>query len=196
MTRHLMLAGAAAAALTLSACNKPQDAAPPASEQTATPDANPAATVPTPANEAAAPDFVMKAGIGDIYEIAAAKLAAEKAQDPKVKAFAKEMTTAHTKSSADLKTAIAASGQTALQLPTALPADMQSRLDDLGGKSPADFDKAYLDDQIDAHQNALNLLQRYAEDGDVEAIKTFATTTAPVVQQHLDNAKALRDAMK
>lgn len=196
MSRPLLLIGAAAAALTLAACNKNTDTAPPAAEQAATPDANPAATVPTPANEAAAPDFVMKAGLSDIYEIAAAKLASERAQNPKVKAFAKDMIAAHTKSSEDLKAAIAASGQTSLMLPTALPSDMQDKIDDLRKKDAKDFDKAYLDDQVDAHQNALNLLQRYAEDGDLDAVKAFATAAAPVVQKHLDMATALRDAAK
>lgn len=52
-----------------------------------------------------------------------------------------------------------------------------------------------MDGQVDAHQDALNLLQRYAQDGDVASIKSFAATTAPVVQGHLDQAKVLRDAL-
>ena len=60
MTRHLLIAGAAIAAISLAACGQKTDtkgSATPA-EQAATPDANPAATVITPSNEAAAPDFV------------------------------------------------------------------------------------------------------------------------------------------
>ena len=45
---------------------------------------------------------------------------------------------------------------------------------------------------VDAHQSALNLLQRYAQDGDTPALKTFAADTAPKVQKHLEMAKGLK----
>ena len=195
MTRHLLIAGAAVAALSLAACGQKTEtkgAATPA-EQAATPDANPAATVITPSNEAAAPDFVAKAAASDVFEVEAAKLAQTKAKNPGVKKFADEMVTAHTKSTADLKKAIADSGQT-LALPTALPKDLQDKLSDLG--KAENFDKAYMDNQVDAHQAALDVLQRYAQDGDVPVIKAFAAATAPTVQQHLEKARVVRDAVK
>lgn len=197
MKRHLLITGVALAALSLAACNKPAEtegAATPA-EQAAVPDAHPAATVPTPANEAAAPDFVAKAAASDMFEVAAAGVAAKRATDPKVKAFAQMMVKDHTKSTADLKKAIADSGQT-LTPPAALPADLQAKVDELNTVAAADFDKAYMNGQVDAHQNALNLLQRYAQDGDVAQIKAFAAATAPTVQKHYDEAKTLRDGLK
>jgi putative membrane protein len=196
MTRNLLVAGAAVAAISLAACGQKtetQGAATPA-EQAATPDANPAATIPTPSNEAAAPDFVAKAAASDMFEVEAAKLAATKAKSPEVKKFAADMVAAHTKTTDGLKKAIADSGQTALALPTVLPQDLQDKLADLGKAD--NFDKAYMDNQVDAHQAALDVLQRYAQDGDVPAIKTFAAATAPTVQQHLDKARAIRDAVK
>ena len=196
MTRHLLIAGAAVAALLLAACGQKTEtkgAATPA-EQAATPDANPAATVVTPSNEAAAPDFVAKAGASDMFEVDAAKLAQTKAKIPEVKKFAADMIAAHTKSTAGLKKAIADSGQTTLAPPAALPKDLQDKLTDLGKAD--NFDKAYMDNQVDAHQAALDVMQRYAQDGDVPAIKAFAAATAPVVQQHLDMARKIRDAVK
>ncbi|MCE3290996.1 MAG: hypothetical protein K0R83_3008, partial [Caulobacter sp.] len=70
MYRKLLIAGAACAALSVAACGKPPEEASPA-----TPDANPTATVPTPANEAGAPDFVAKAASSDMFEIESSKLA-------------------------------------------------------------------------------------------------------------------------
>jgi putative membrane protein len=193
MSRTLLFTAAALAALSLAACNKPatetKGAATP-TEQAATPNANPAATIPTPANEAKAPDFVAKAAASDMFEVAAGKLAAAKGVNPEVKKFGKEMVDAHTKSTAALKEAIASSGQT-LTPPAALPSDLQAKLDDLKGKSGADFDKAYMTLQVNAHQDALNLFQRYAQDGDVAAIRNFAAATAPVVQAHLTHAKGV-----
>jgi len=197
MSRNLLIASVAIAALSLAACNKKaetQGAATP-TEQAQTPDANPAATVPTPANEAAAVDFVPKAAASDMFEIEAAKVALKRSTNAEVKKFAQMMIDAHTKSTEALKKAITDSGQP-LTPPTALPADLQGKLDDLGKADAKAFDKAYLDGQVDAHQAALDLIQRYAQDGDVAQIKTWAAATAPVVQQHLDTAKTQRDALK
>ncbi|WP_312164778.1 DUF4142 domain-containing protein [Phenylobacterium sp.] len=196
MTRHLLIAGVAVAALSLAACGQKTEtegAATPA-EQAATPDANPAATIITPSNEAAAPDFVAKAGASDLFEIEAAKLAQTRAKNAQLKKFAADMVAAHTKSTAALKKAIADSGQTTLAPPVALPNDLQDKLGDLAKAD--NFDAAYMDNQVDAHQAALDVLQRYAEDGDVAAIKAFAAATAPTVQQHLEMARTVRDAVK
>jgi putative membrane protein len=194
----MMFAAAAVTVLALGACNKASNetkgAATPG-EQAATPNANPAATILTPSNEAAAPDFVAKAASSDMFEVAAGKLAATKAANPEVKKFARMMVQAHTKSTEGLKAAIASSGQTTLAPPAALPSDLQSKLDDLNGKAGADFDKAYMDAMVDGHQSALDLMQRYAQDGDVAAIKQFAAATAPVVQDHLTRAKGIKDGL-
>jgi putative membrane protein len=194
MNRHIMFGAAAIAALSLAACGQKADetkgAATPA-EQAATPDANPAATVPTPADETKADVFAAKAADSDMFEIEAAKLAAKRSTNPEVKKFAAMMEKAHTATSAELKTAIAASG-VAITLPTALSESAQGKLDDLTKADAKDFDKKYADSQVDAHQAALNLLQRYAQDGDTGAIKAFAAATAPKVQEHLNMAEGLK----
>lgn len=160
-----------------------------------TPDANPSATILTPANEAAAPDFVAKAVLSDMFELEAAKIAEARAVNPGVKAFAKMMTEAHTKSSAALKAAIAASGQT-LSPPTALTEDQRNKLDTLAKADKGDFDESYMDGQISAHQEALDLLTRYANDGDAGPLKTFAVETKDIVQAHLSSAQSLETRLK
>jgi putative membrane protein len=194
MTRKLLIVGAAFAALSLAACGQKatetKGAATPA-EQAATPDANPAATVPTPSDETKAGTFVAKAAASDMFEIEAAKLALKRSTNAEIKAFAGKMEKAHTKTTEDLKAAIAASGA-AITPPTMLPEDLQGKLDDLTKADDKDFDKDYADSQVDAHQAALNLLQRYAQDGDTPAIKAFAAATAPAVQEHLNMAEGLK----
>lgn len=194
MNRHIMFGAAAVAALSLAACGpkteETKGAATPA-EQAATPDANPAATVPTMADETKADVFAAKAADSDMFEIAAAKLAATRSTNPAVKKFAAAMEKAHTATSTELKAAIAASGAT-ITLPTVLSEDAQGKIDDLTKADAKDFDKKYADSQVDAHQAALNLLQRYAQDGDTPAIKAFAAATAPKVQEHLNQAEGLK----
>ena len=192
MKRHILIAGAAFVALGFAACSpkvETKGAATP-SEQAATPDANPAATVPTVADETKADVFAMKAADMNMFEIESAKLAASRSTNAQVKAFADKMA-AHSKVGDGLKAAIAASGA-AITLPMALSKDMQDDLDDLAKAGNDDFDKAYADSQVDSHQAMLNLLQRYAQDGDTPAIKAFAAATAPTVQEHLNMAEGLK----
>ena len=69
-------------------------------------------------------------------------------------------------------------------------------IDDLKKADPKDFDKKFMDAQVDGHQAALDLMARYAQDGTVPQIKDFAAKTGPAVQTHLDKAKAIRDGLK
>jgi putative membrane protein len=189
MMRKILIVSVAAVALGLSACNKTAD-------NNAAADA--AATAPAPPAAPAAPtaaDFVSKAGATDLFEIAEAKLALKHASSAEVKKFASMMITDHTKSTAALKAVIAKSGEI-LTPPSALSADMQSKVDALGQTAAGDFDKAYLADQVDAHQTALGVMQAYAAGGDVADLKTFATDTATVVQQHLTRATTLQNKGK
>ena len=193
MTRHLLIVGAAFAALSLAACGdktETKGAATP-SEQAATPDANPAATVPTMADETKAGVFALKAADIDMFEIEAAKLAASRSTNVQVKAFATKMQAAHGATGESLRAAIVASGA-AITLPMTLSKDMQDDLDGLARASNDDFDKMYADSQVDAHQAALNLMQRYAQDGDTPALKVFAAATAPTLQEHLNTAEGLK----
>ena len=161
-----------------------------ASDASATPVNPPATTPATPA----APDFVQKAAVSDMFEIESSKLALKRSSNPQVKAFARMMIKDHTESTAKLKAAIATSGQS-LTPPSGLPEDKQMALNDLANADAKAFDKAYLDAQVDGHTQALSLLTNYAANGDTPALKAFAGAVVPTVQHHLDHAKALQASL-
>jgi putative membrane protein len=193
MFRATLVATAALSALLVSACSKPAPATDATADAT-TPAASAAATpAATPAPMTAA-DFVTKVASSDMFEITEAKMAEQKATKPDIKAFASKMIKDHTANIADLKTAIAKSGQT-LTLPAALPADLQAKVDDLAKTSGGDFDKTYVTQQVDAHTTALGVVQGYAMAGDVPALKDYAAATAKVVQDHLDMANKIQASM-
>ena len=198
MRPNPLLVGAAMAVLSVAACSKSADQsnAPSAvtnAEAAATPSANPASTDLSTTDVTKAANFVTLAANSDMFEVQSSKIALRRSTDAAVKRFAQMMIDAHTKTTATLKGLIA--DQNNLSPPISLPSDLQTKLDQFGSVSPADFDKSYLDDQVDGHQSTLNVMQRYAKDGDQEPLKQFAADTAPTVQQHLDKAKALRDAL-
>ncbi len=129
-------------------------------------------------------DFIQKAAISDMFEIQAAQLAQTRGNTA-VKAFARQMLIDHRASTVALRAAL--HGQTGLPaLPTALDQAHQNMLTDLRNASAAEFDQKYADNQTSAHRDALSLLQNYAQNGVNAALKTFASTSAPTVQHHLD----------
>ncbi len=162
--------------------------------QTATTDTavtdTPQTTNPAPlAIPVATPDFVQQAAISDMYEIQASRLANRRAQNREIKTFAQQMITDHTATTTQLTGLVR--GLSGVNLPTALDQKHQDLIAALTNASAADFDQVYVDQQTEAHENALDLLQRYGQTGDNDALRGFATETAPKVQHHLDMVRAL-----
>jgi len=203
MNRAFLLTAAAAAALSLTACNKPASTpAPPPAAETATnatnaaQDAVGAAVGQTSAATLGSHDtgaFVSNASQSDMYEIQAGGIAATRAKNADVKAFGKSMVTQHTAMSNEMKPLITAAGQT--------PADKlderrQGFLDNLKSAADADFDKTYIDQQVAAHGEALTLMQGYADGGSDAGLKAGAAKAVPKVQTHLDKAKAIQSSLK
>ena len=139
--------------------------------------------------------FVTAAATSDMYEVAAAKIAVDRATSPGVKAFAAKMIKAHTETTEKLKGIIAANN-IAVTPPMHVDDRRQGMLDDLRGAKDADFDHRYVSQQIAAHKEADILMRGYAKDGDNAAIKAFAAITDKAVKMHLMMAKKLDAGMK
>lgn len=137
--------------------------------------------------------YVANAAIGDIYEIESSRMALEKAGSPEVKTFAQQMITDHTATTNQLKAALA-EGNMKRTVPTAPDERHQTMLDALKGLSGAEFDKAYLEQQATAHQEALVLHGGYAKNGENDALRELAAETTPVIQHHANTVKTLAAA--
>jgi len=197
MKRAFMFAAAAVAAVSVAACQKKDEVANPADPGTtnsavnAAQDATAAAVGAASATVApvSTEEFVTNAGISDQYEIQAGQIAQKKGQSAGVKDFGKMMVTDHTALTNEMKPLIAAAGKTP---PTGLDERRKGLIDNLNAASPADFDKVYLSQQEAAHNEALTLMQGYADKGDDAGLKAAAAKAAPKVQAHLDKVKALQ----
>ena len=180
-----------ASALGLAGCGDSNTA----DEAVPSPDVAATATSLAPASEVLAPavsgqQFANTAAASDKFEIETSRLAATKASSAEVKKFAQEMITAHTESTAKLKTA-ASSASPAITPAAELSPAQQQTLDNLATKSGAEFDTAYARAQVDGHQATLDTLKAYSASGDVPSLKAFATEAVPIVTGHLDMAKKL-----
>lgn len=200
MKRVFMFAAAAVAALSMAACQKKDAVADPADPGTtnsavnAAQDATAAAVGATSAatmGQMSTDDFVANATISDMYEIQAGQIAQKKGQSQGVKDFGKMMVTDHTALSNEMKPLVTAAGKTP---PTGLDERRKGMLDNLNAAAPADFDKTYLAQQEAAHNEALTLMQGYADKGDDAGLKAAAGKAVPKIQAHLDRVKQLQSA--
>lgn len=133
----------------------------------------------------AAQAFVRNAAVSDMYEIAAGNLAVEKAESEQAREFARMMIADHTRSTEQLKEAVAASGKT-LEMPSEVDGAHRAQLDILQSLNGADFDREYMSQQMAAHREALALLKAYGGEGDTAELRQYAQGVIPVVQKHHD----------
>src|SRR4051812_5940550 len=137
-----------------------------------------------------AEEFATKVAMSDMTEIQAAELALARQPDADTKPFAERMVKDHRQTSQELK-ALVASGKVKVTLPTALDAEHQKKLDELKAKAGKDFDRAYDQMQVQAHEEAVALFEAYANGGDNAELKAWAAKTLPHLKEHLAMAKKL-----
>ncbi|WP_374468940.1 DUF4142 domain-containing protein [Phenylobacterium sp.] len=203
MKRGIYMAAAAVAALSLAACQKSNEGAENAAAAAGgqTPAVNAAQdTVGAAVGQVSAATagantlqgYVMNAGMGDMYEIEAAKIAQQKGKSADVKSLAKMIQTDHTAAMNEMKPMVTAAGQTP---PANLDQRRQGMIDNLNAAPADQFDKVYLTQQVAAHEEALTLHRGYADNGDNADLKAHAAKVTPKIQAHLDQAKQLAQQM-
>jgi putative membrane protein len=187
MIRTLIIAGVSTLALASAAVAQPMDAGP---GRGMGPMQGPGMHGPR-MGDSMTMDFITKAGQSDLFEIKEGRLAAQRSHNPHVRQFATTMVSAHTKTTMGLKRAIRQAGMAPPPAPI-LPDDLMHMISDLRGLHGPDFDRAYIDQQVHAHAQALKLMQNYAQNGPPGPIRDAAQQTTAIVQQHLDMAKDIQ----
>jgi putative membrane protein len=137
-----------------------------------------------------ATDFVMAAGGSDEFERQSGELAVQRAKDAKVRELAQRLVVDHSQTSKDLAAAAAQAG-----VPGPVPKlhpGQQRALQHLKDALPEDFDKLYLQQQAEVHQDAIGLLKTYSRVGDKAPLREAATKTRPLVQHHLERIYSLQ----
>ena len=129
-------------------------------------------------------EFVPVAAQSNMLEIQMAKLALKKSQDDQVRQFAQRMVNDHSKAGKNLKQAVQKS-DAGVKVPSKLDAAHQAKLDKLQGLSGQSFDTTYVNMNVKAHQQAVNLFQTYSKNGQKGPVRTFASKTLPTLKDHL-----------
>lgn len=131
--------------------------------------------------------FALKAAQGGIAEVKLGQLALEKASSPAVKSFAQKMVDDHSKANEELRSAAAKDRMTLPNTMNAKDQELYNKLSDISG--PA-FDRAYMKAMVKDHEGDIKEFQNEANKGANPDIKSFASITLPILQQHLELAKS------
>jgi putative membrane protein len=136
-------------------------------------------------------DFIKTALQSDEFERQTGATAKQSGLTQGVRDFGAMMVVDHTKTTQDLDAAIAKSGRPVPSTPKLTSLELQginSLKNQIG--MPL-FDSTYLAQQIRLHQQALALMQAYAQNGEDATLRTAASNTIPIVQHHLSTAQDL-----
>jgi putative membrane protein len=133
-------------------------------------------------------DFMTKAAQSDMTEIQTSQLALQKSQNREIRDYAQKMIQQHTNSSKELMQIAQSKGVT---LPKDVGSKNQPLVSKLSKLSGQEFDRAYMQGQIQSHQKTLNEYQAYLQKGQQQELIAFANKIAPLVSQHLEMAQGM-----
>jgi putative membrane protein len=134
--------------------------------------------------------FLADVNRANLLEIAMGQLTGTQSMNVDIKTFGQKMVTDHQKLNADL-TDLAARKK--ISLPGKLTDDQQKMVDDMGKLSGDVFDKRYMSHMVSAHEKAVESFKKAATDAKDADIKGFAAGTLSKLEEHLKEAKELRD---
>jgi putative membrane protein len=130
-------------------------------------------------------------------EIDYSQVGADKATNASVKQYAQMMVKDHgamldaVKSLATRLNVTPAANDKVNELQT----ENQKDITDLNAKTGKDFDKEFMEEQVDMHQETLDLLNDLDTRTTNADMKTAIAEAKPKVQAHLDQAKAIKDKL-
>jgi putative membrane protein len=127
-------------------------------------------------------DFFKHAAEAGIAEVEAGQLAEQKGSSQAVKDFGAMMVKDHTAANDKLKSIAASENVDLPGKPGVKDMAAKAKLEVLSGDA---FDKAYIKNQVGAHQQAVALFRKEAASGQDAQAKAFATATLPTLKSHL-----------
>ncbi len=134
-------------------------------------------------------NFVDEASAKGIAEIETAKMALDKGTSEDVKQFAQMMIDDHTKANQELAQLAQAKD---LEMSDEATLMDKAKAMILKLRDGENFDEAYANNQVVAHEQTIEMYQDYVESGENADLKQFAQKTLPKLEEHLKKAKDLQ----
>lgn len=189
----------AAAALTVAACTKSDNTrTDTAAGSVASTDSSGMGTSAS-GNAWTEPQIIGFTSVANTSEIQEGKLAAQKATNAQVKAFGRQLQTDHQKM-LDEGTQFASKNNV---VPDTARDDVRDALKDASDeykdlsdkKAGKDWDKDFIDKQVEGHQKTLDKLQQLEQSTTDSTLKAMLTKAAGKVQEHLTKAQDLKKTL-
>ncbi|MBL8689650.1 MAG: DUF4142 domain-containing protein [Rhodospirillaceae bacterium] len=133
--------------------------------------------------------FLHEIAAAGMTEVEFGQLAQQRAGNPSVRDFGRQMVEDHGKANARLNAMVQTSE---IKLPTAMNPTYKKGFDDLTRLQGAAFDRAYIKGQIDDHTRVAQMLEHQIAHGKDPQLKAFAAETLPTVRHHLEIAHTLQ----
>lgn len=128
-----------------------------------------------------------------VAEVKISELAEKQAKNEEVREFARQMAREHSKHNKelierakDLKTAVV----------VGLDQKHKEKLERLSKLENVEFDREYMKQIIEGHQDAIKLFETQAKTGANADLKAFATESLPTLRMHLKKAQAISANLK
>ena len=135
--------------------------------------------------------FMKKAAEGGMTEVAAGKIAEANGSTQPVRNFGGLMVKDHTSANNEL---MALAKMKNVMLPAAIPADMQSHLDEMQKMSGKSFDSHFVDMMVNDHNSTIAMFEEATKSTDPD-VKKFASRTLNVIKGHYEMAKKMKSGM-
>jgi putative membrane protein len=141
--------------------------------------------------------FAAWAVAANTSEVDAGKYAEKHAKNAKVKAFAKEMVKDHGKANKEAMALAKKASMTPEETDASKGVTSMSsqNLESMKSLKGAEFDKAYVDAQVSAHQMVLDTMDANIPNLQNADLKALATKHRAAVAKHLEHAKTLQSSM-
>lgn len=135
--------------------------------------------------------FIKKAATGGMFEVEAARLAAEKASAPQLKTFAEKLRDHHQQANDELKQIASARG---VSMPTQLQSKDKAMLDKLNKASGDKFDKEFISMVgLRDHKQDIRDFENARNETSDPDLKAWIEKTLPTLRTHLAEAQQISD---
>lgn len=133
--------------------------------------------------------FLQRAAASGMMEVGMAKLVSGRTDNEAIQQLADQMITDHNEANSEI---VRLAESKSVDIPHMLSDRQKEVYDRFSGMDKGQaFEAAYLQNQIRAHQRAINLFATKAENAKDADIKAFARKTEPILRRHLERIQQL-----
>ena len=129
-------------------------------------------------------------------EVATGQLAVQKSMAPEVRDFAQDMVQDHLAAGQHVDQTATAAPPSSSEMATTMVQEANEKIESLNAQTGGEFDRAYIESQIEAHQELLDAIESHLlPEAKSAAVKQLLESMREKVSDHLQQARQLQQQM-